>query len=341
MAGNINPVVYYQQVLSTALEQRSSMWQDIVSDAIPLFDVLRRKGLWEEYSGPRIRQTLLIDLPPTQWYSGYDYLANPPRELFNDAYFTPKMCVTPISLTNQEVLNNAGRNQIFDIVTEYIQAAETGLAEGMDAAMYSDGTGDGGKELGGLGIAVPIVNDDGVYGGISRVDQPIWQPGSYNANSDFPTIGTQVNSVTIRPMLLRIMGQHTRGRRSPDLLLMSPEHFEAYDAATVAIQRLRREDGSGVGRLGFRTLEYIGAGQTSEIVYGGGYGSNMPANTTFGLETGSFRLRYNPQRNFDTLFRGDGMMPINQDAMAQYVGWMGEMTMTNPRFAFRLYDSAP
>lgn len=338
---SINPNIYYQQVLSMALEDRSSRWQDIVSDAIPLFDVMRRKGLWETYSGPRIRQTLLIDLPEIQWYSGYDYLANPPRELFNDAYFTPKMCVTPVSLTKQEVLNNAGDAQVFDVMNEYINAAELGLAQGMDAAMYSDGTGNGGKELGGLGIAVPIVNTSGTYGGISRTDHAIWRPGSYNANTAFPTIGTQVNSVTIRPMLLRIMGQHTRGRRSPDLLLMSPEHFEAYDAATVAIQRIQRSDENSLGRLGFRTLQYIGAGQTAEIVYAGGIGSNMPANTTFGLETESFRLRYNPERNFGNLFPGEGMMPINQDAIAQFVGWMGELTMTNPNFCFRLYDSVP
>lgn len=66
----ITPNINYQQVLSMALEERSGGWQDIVSDAIPLFDALRRKGLWESYSGPRIRQTLLIDLPEIQWYDG-------------------------------------------------------------------------------------------------------------------------------------------------------------------------------------------------------------------------------------------------------------------------------
>ncbi len=52
-------------------------------------------------------------------------------------------------------------------------------------------------------------------------------------------------------------------------------------------------------------------------------------------------MRYNPDRNFDTLFPGDGQRPINQDAIAQFVGWMGNLTMTNPIFNARLYDSAP
>ena len=66
----INPLSHYQQVLSMALEDRSRTWQDIISNAIPLFDVLRRKGLWQTYSGPTIRQTLRFDLPSIQWYSG-------------------------------------------------------------------------------------------------------------------------------------------------------------------------------------------------------------------------------------------------------------------------------
>ena len=52
----------------------------------------------------------------------------------------------------------------------------------------------------------------------------------------------------------------------------------------------------------------------------------MPANTTFGLNTDSFRLRYHPNRNFDKLFEGDGQMPIDKDAVAQFIGWMGELT---------------
>jgi len=331
----------YQQVLSMALEDRSKTWQDIISNAIPFFDVLRRKGLWQPYSGPTIRQTLLFDLPQIQWYSGYDFLANPPRELFNDAYFTPKMAATPISLTMQEILNNSGQAQIFDVMAEYINAAEIGLAQGMDLALYGDGTLGGGKAIGGLGLAVPIVNNTGTYGGISRLNFPIWRTQSYDANTAFPTIGTQIDSTTIRPILNTIYNDVTRGNRRPDLLLMSSQHWNAYDASLVAHQRITNEN--GIGRLGFSTLQYIGpgSGRGIEVVFGGGKGSNMPANTTFGLETDSFRMRYNPDRNFDTLFKGDGMKPINQDAIAQFVGFMGEITMTNPIFNFRLYDSVP
>jgi hypothetical protein len=334
----INPVANYQQVLSMALEERSPAWQDLVSNNNALLAVLKRKGLWEAYSGPRIRETLQIAKQDIQWYSGYDFLDNPPIELFNDAYFTPKMAAIPISLTMEEILNNQGANQLKPVLKSYMKAAESALEDGMDVAMHSDGTANGGKQLTGLATAVPIITNAGTYGGISRVDNAIWRTTTYDIHTAFTSIGTQVSSTTIRPFLNRIMTARSRGRRHADLLLMSPEHYEAYDAATLAIQRTTKESG-GLGTLGFSTLEYVGGGKRAEIVLDGGIGSNMPANTTYGLDTDSLRLRYNPSRNFDKLFEGDGQKPINQDALAQFIGFMGELTMTNPLFHWRMYDS--
>jgi hypothetical protein len=41
-------------------------------------------------------------------------------------------------------------------------------------------------------------------------------------------------------------------------------------------------------------------------VLDGGIGSNMPANTTFGIQTDSFRLRYHPSRNLTSCSMGMG-----------------------------------
>lgn len=336
----INSNVNYQQVLSMALEERSSSWIDLVSDSIPFFDVLRRKGLWQPYSGPRIRQTLLISLPDIQWYGDYDFLENPPEERFNDAYFTPKMCAVPISLSMQEILNNSGSNQLLDVLDAYMEVAEKGLAQGLDAALYGDGTGAGGKIIGGLGVALPIVATSGIYGGVDRATVPIWQPASFNYTTDFPTIGNVVNSTTVRSIFNAVYNDTVRGTDYPDLLLTSHQHWDAFDASLVAHQRITNTD--GVGRLGFTSMRYLGfmGGKGVEIVHMGGMGSNFPDNTTFGINTDTFRLRYNPDRNFDKLFPGDGQRPINQDAIAQFIGWMGELTNVDPRTSFRLHGGS-
>ncbi len=336
---NINTNSHYQQILSMALEDRSSDYEDLVSNGNALLAIMRRKGLWQTYSGPRIRQTLQIAKQIAQWYSGYDQLLNPAIDLFNDAYYDPKMVVVPVILSMQEILNNEGENQLMDVYDNYIDAAERSLEDTMDAALYGDGTANGGKQLTGLATAVPIITNSGVYGGIDRGTAAIWQTKTYDAQTMAPTLGTQVNKDTVRPMISYIMGKQSRNKQHADLLVMSPEHYAAYDAATVAIQRQTND--TSVGKLGFTSLEYIGGGRCAEIVLDGGIGSNMPANTTFGLDTDSLRLRYHPNRNFDKLFEGDGQMPIDKDAIAQFIGWMGELTMTNPMFNWRFYDSNP
>ena len=341
--------VHYAQVLSMALEDRSSSYEDLVSNNNALLAVLRRKGLWRTYSGPRIRQTLQINKQDAQWYSGYDQLLNPALDLFNDVFYSPKMVVVPIILSNQEILNNEGDAQIIDTLEAYMDAAERSLEDTMDAAIYSDGTLFGGKQLTGLAKAVPYLPNAGTYAGIDRslANSAIWRTTSWDASAGagttttpgFVALGTQVTSATIRPMLNYIMTKQSRGKQYADLLIMSPEHYAAYDAATVAIQR--QSNSTSLGQLGFTSLEYIGGGKRAEIVLDGGIGSNMPANTTFGLNTDTLRIRYNPNRNFDRLFKGDGQMPIDKDAIAQFIGWMGELTMTNPMFNWRFSDSNP
>jgi hypothetical protein len=301
--------------------------------------VLRRKGLWESYSGPRIRQTLQVSKQVAQWYSGYDQLLNPAIDLFNDAYFDPKMVVVPVILSMQEILNNQGDAQLMDVFKTYMKAAEKSLEDTMDAGIYSDGTANGGKQITGLATAIPIANTSGTYGGIDRGGATIWRTSLYDAQTLNTAVGTQVTSTTIRPFLNAIMIKSSRGRDYADLLIMSPEHYAAYDAATVLIQRQTNE--TTLGQLGFSAIEYIGGGKRAEIVLDGGIGSNMPANTTFGINTDSLRIRYNPARNFDNVFSGEGQMPIDKDAIAQFIGWMGELTMVNPLFNWRFYDSNP
>lgn len=327
-----------QEILSLALEDRSEGYQDLVSNSSALFYLLKEKGHMKEYSGPKIRERLLYNKTGSAvWYNGFDFLNPVPAEIFSDAEYTPKMVAVAVTLPNEDILNNEGENQLLDILESHIGAAEGELVDECDISLHGNGTRFGGKELGGLQLAVPTVVNSGVYAGIDRAAQPVWRTSVFDAQTGFPGIGTQVTATTVRPMLNMIMTQRSRGKKAADLMLMSPEHYAAYDAATVAIQRINDE--TKLGKLGFSALKYYGAGRSADIVQEGGIGSNMPANTTYGLDTDNLRLRYHPERNFNKI--GKAMMPINQDAVVQYIGFMGELTMTNPLFQWKLIDSNP
>src|SRR6185312_211265 len=321
-----------QEILSLALEDRASGYQDLVSNSNALLHVLQRKGNWQTYSGPRIRERLLYNKTGSGiFYNGFDLLSSVPTELFNDAEYLPKMCAVAVTLTNEEILNNSGPNQLIDVMEAHITAAENELQDVIDTSLQSNGTNFGGKELSGLQLAIPTVPSSGTYAGIDRAANAIWRTSAFDANSFNTAIGTQVSSTTIRPFLNQIMTQRSRNKKGADLMLMSSNHYAAYDAATVAIQKIENE--SGLGKLGFQSLKYFGAGRSAEIVQDGGIGSNMPQDVTYGLDTDALKMRYHPERNFDKI--GRAMMPINQDAVVQYIGFMGELTLNNPLFTWK------
>ncbi|MDZ7906525.1 MAG: phage major capsid protein [Cypionkella sp.] len=337
--GSVVTAREYRQILSVAVAERSSGIEDLVSNSNPLYNMMKRKGKMRAFSGPEVRQTLQIDKQQAQWARAYDFLANPPIELFNDAVFSPSAIYVPISLTGQEIRANQGRSQVHDVIDSTLEAAEMALVDAFEVALQGDGTADGGKAIIGMAGALPIITNSGVYGGIDRATVPLWRTTTFDVQSAFPLIGTQVNATTIRPLMARIMAQRSRANRSADLFVMSEEHYFAYDAATIAIQRIQRE--GSLGQLGFKSIEYVGGGTRAEIVLASGLNNAMPPNTTYGIDCSSLSLRYREGFNFAKLFDGDGQMPINQDAIAQFVGWEGAMTMSNPLFNWRFYDSNP
>lgn len=329
----------YRQLLSTAMAYRKPGLEDLVSNSDPVWNTIRENGNYRPYSGPEIRVHLLINKQDAQWFTGYDKLKNSPIELVNDAVFTPTNIAVPISFNGTELLANEGTARVMDIMEVAMDGAEMSMRDALEVGILSDGTGFNGRQMVGLAAAVPITTNTGTYGGISRSTNSIWRTSTFDANSAFPTIGTNVDSTTIRPMYSKILAQRSRGNRAADLFIASEEHFSALEQSMVAHQRIVNE--TRLGRLGFSALEFIGSGKRAQVVLASGLNTSMPANTTFGLESRSLYLYYHPSRNMDTLFDGDGAMPINQDAIAQFLVWNGQFVVANPLFSWRLFDSAP
>jgi hypothetical protein len=119
---------------------------------------------------------------------------------------------------------------------------------------------------------------------------------------------------------------------------MSPEHYAAYDAATIAIQRQTERDvARQIGLL--RSNISVAASARDRPRWR--HRVEHACQHHVRAEHRQLALRYHPSRNFDKLFEGDGQMPIDKDAIAQFIGWMGELTMVNPLFNWRFYDSNP
>lgn len=324
-----------QETLSLALEDRSPGYQDLVSNANVIFQTMKERGQWKPFEGPTIREPLLYNETGSYTrYSGYQFLNPVAAELINSAEFTPKLSAISVMLSGEEILKNSGGAQILDVMEVHMEAAENEMIDRFTEDMHSAGTSD--NQIGGLLLAIPTDPTAGTYGGISRVNNSQWRTTTYDANS-FYAGETAVTSTSIKKMLDRIIIARSRGKKGPDLLVSSTEHWEAFSQATVAIQRIQGENSKG--KLGFQSLEYYGGGRRIELVCEGGVGSAMPSNTTYGIDISSLTMRYHKDRNFSKI--GGKQMPVNQDAIVQHIGFFGELTMKNPLHNFKLYDSSP
>jgi hypothetical protein len=324
-----------QEAFSLALEDRSAGYSDLVSNANAILYLLRKRNGFKPFSGPAIRERLLYAESNTYIrYSGFTNLTVAPAELFNDAEWRPKLAAVTVNLSGEDILKNSGRNQLLDIFDEHISAAENELLDRFVEDVHSNGAAS--NQIDGLQKAIPTVDDAGVYGGIDRATATMWQTKTYDAQTDF--VGsTQVNSASIKGIFDTIVINHSRGTKGPSVIVSAQEHYKAFAAATVGIQRITDEN--ELGKLGFANLKYYGAGKSIDVVLEGGIGSAMPSNTTYFIDMASLRFRYHPDRNFVAF--GGKKAPINQDALVQHIGFFGNMTMTNPQFMAKLIDSNP
>lgn len=330
----------YRQTLSMALAYRQSGIQDLVHNSNPVSALLRERGRFRDFVGPEIRVPLLIDSYEGQWIAGYDKWDIQTKELVNDAVFTPKTIVVPFSLTGQEIRANRGRTQVHNLVRRSLESAEQSARDLWELSLHGDGIGAGGREMIGLGGALPILPTTGVYGGISRDDHAIWRPTTYDAATDFTAQGISGwDSTTARRIVERVTAERSRGSRRPNLWVMDLDSYQDLSASMVAIQRITQQGGAAT--YGFNSLMVATPAGDVEVVCASGVGSVMPNRTAYALDLDAISVFERPGAKWDPIFSGDGMQSINQDATAQGIMWEGEFVLENPRYSARVITTSP
>jgi hypothetical protein len=331
----INPDRNYGQLLTAAVARRSRAIQDIVYNSTPLTRILRDQGKikTKRAGGPELRIPVQFDKLQAQWFTGYDKIEITPKELLNSAVFPWSRCVGMFSLTGTELLFTSGEEEVIDLMEFYIDSAEKAVKEEWETSLIADGTGSGGRQMIGFGGAIPVLPNTGTYGGIDRATVANWRTSTFNIASGDVAGYTTWDSTTVRPIIDRIALSRSRSGRYADLLIADALAYEPIASSFVAHQRIVSER---LGRLGFSGLSYITPAGPVDIVAAGGIGNVMPANTVFGIDTEGLAIYEFPGQAFVPFHPGNGMRPINQDAVAQGVVWSGQLVLENPLFSYRI-----
>lgn len=325
----------YRQMLTAAVAKRSSVVQDIVYKSTPLTRILKESGKVQtkRAGGPELRIPIEFDRLNAQWFTGYDKIEITPKELLNSAVFNWSRVVSMFSLNGTELLYTSGEEEQIDLMDFYLRSAEKTIKEEWEASLVGDGTGSGGRQMIGLGGAVPIVTNSGVYGGIDRADVPNWRTTYYDVPGGDVSGFTTWDSTTARPIIEKVALARSRGTNYPDLWIADSNSYAAISASMVAHQRITTQR---AGRLGFESLGVWTPAGLVDVVAAGGIGNVMPPNTIFALDTSGLAIYEFPGQSFVPFHPGDGIRPINQDAWAQGIVWSGQFVVENPLSQVRI-----
>jgi hypothetical protein len=237
--------------------------------------------------------------------------------VFTAAEFDIKQGAVAISISGLEQLQNSGPEQMIDLLESRIVNAEKTMQNNLSADLYSDGTADGGKQIGGLQLLVADLPTSGIVGGINRANWSFWQNQYYDATTDG---GAAASAANIQSYMNTMYLRCSRGTDHTDLIIADNNYYKAYWESLQAMQRV---GDAKMAEAGFQTIKYMGA----DVVFDGGYGGSAPSNHMYFLNTDYIFWRPHRDRNMVPL--NPDRFAVNQDAMVKLIAFAGNMTTSN------------
>ncbi len=307
------------ELITTTLRNRTGKLADSVSKNNALLGRLLEKGKVETADGGRtiVQEIEYAENGTFKRYSGYDILTITPSDVFTAAEFDWKQAAAAITASGLEQMQNSGKEVIIKLLAKRIQNAMKTLRNNIATDCYSDGTADGGKQIGGLQLLVAATPTSGTVGGINRATWSFWQNQKWGFSADG---STTASATTIQAGMNALWYKTVRGSDHVDLIVADNNYYGFYEASLQTIQRVSNPK---MADACYTTIKY----KNADVVLDGGYGGGAPASKMYFLNSDYIFLRPHSQRNFVEL-GGDRMNP-NQDAIVKLIGWMGNMTISN------------
>ena len=310
------------EIATTTIHHRSKKLADNVSDNNAILTRLKQRGKIRTFDGGEtIREELAYaDNSTFKYYSGYEILDISPNSVFTSAEFDIKQAATAVSISGREMLQNSGMERMIDLLDARIENAEVSMENGIAEGIHSDGTGDGGKQIGGLRSLVSAAPTTGTVGGISRADWDFWQ-NQYQA-------GGTLNSANVQSRMNEMYAKLSRGMDKVDLIIADNEAYNAFLGTLQDNQRFTSTADKAM--QGFNAIRF----QSADVVLDGGVGGNTPSKTMYFLNCRY--IHYRPHRDRMMVPLGADRYATNQDALVKLIGWAGNMTLSNAKLQGRV-----
>ena len=187
------------------------------------------------------------------WYSDTETISTTRQETFDRAEYSWKECAGSVVQSELENAINQGSAKKFDLLDAKMKNLKSSLDSLVNAALYADGTGTSGKEIGGLQAAVPNDPTTGTYGGINAANFSFWRSNNQTGaatTSAFDNLRAAMRS-QYNLASNGVAGQH------PKFGVTTRTVFEGFEGLLLANERFT-DKSSGDGGFKNETLKFKG-----------------------------------------------------------------------------------
>lgn len=317
-----SPNPNYNDIVTTTIENRSKELADNISLHNEVLKRLESRGNIDPIDGGHkiVEEIEYAENSTFKWYTGYEVVDVSPQELFTSAEYALKLATISVTISGTELLQNSGRERFIPLLKRKMQNAETSFKNNLLRSVFSDGTANSGKQIGGIQAQISTTPTLGSVGNISRVSNTWWRNKKFSGTTDG---GAAVSSSNIQGYMTALALQLVRGSDFPDLIVADANYYKLYTDSLQPQFRVTTNDSVGSG---FKSLKFFAVGNDVDVVFAGN-GVGMPSNQMYFLDTKYLRLRPHRDRNMVPI--GGDRQPTNQDAIVKLLGWAGNMTMSN------------
>jgi len=251
-----------------------------------------------------------------KWYSGFEALDISESAILTSASYAWKQASCNVIMTGLETrANKDSETRREDLLASKMTNAEHTMKDNVSHALFSDGTGSSGKEIGGLQLLVSDAPATTVVGGIDASTNAWWRNQVYSLATDGGVTGGTPTSDQYLDAMEEMLLRTTRGADSADLIVADANHFRIYKKALrdkLQITSLK------IGDASFQALEFNG----KPVIYD----AFAPANHTYFLNCKYLKLKAHEDANFSL---DEERIVVDKDAKVYPMLFMGNLTCSN------------
>jgi hypothetical protein len=221
----------------------ASVWSNVIGSkpsdnirgSLALFQALGENGFKEQAGGGYTFDFSLeyANNPSFQSVGEFDVLDTTRYDVFDAAQYSWKINAGTVVYSELERLRSMGGSQKFDVIAEKLENGKDSHLATMNVQLYSDGTGNAGKDFDGLTKLIPTTPTTGTVGAINRA--------TFSWFRSQTTAGTKTTTAfdNLRSAFRSTYNKCSKGGTQdvPTSLVMARTSMEGYEGTLLANER--------------------------------------------------------------------------------------------------------